>query len=238
MVGKIDQTLSSQLYKRLSILRWLVLAFGIFMALLHQFLQGSFRTGELPRWEVIELVYAVAISVVAWAVLTWLRRSVGQTETAERALNQTLIELSQANQRLEFLLQVNRRLSEAEDRQTLSDIILDLFMGVAPAAACSLICFDAQQRTLPVAYRSKGSVTAFDNQVPHFSATEARQQCQACNQRGSKSAHACTLFIPPLPDSTVKKTHCLELARATRYMASSPFTWRMLPIPTIRSRCC
>ena len=112
MPVKTEQTHLSQLYLRLSILRWLALLFGLFMALLHQFMEGSIRTGELPRWEMIELVYTVAISLVAWAVLTWLRRSVAQTATAERALNDTLTELSRANQRLESSLRVKRRLEQ------------------------------------------------------------------------------------------------------------------------------
>lgn len=213
MIGNTEKSLYSQLYKRLSYLRWLILSLGLFLVLLHQFLEGYLHYNPLLNWELVEVVYGVLISIAAWIIITWLRRSVVQRDRAKYVLNQTLIELSQSNRRLEFLLQVNHRLSEAEDRQTLSDIILDLFMDVAPAAACSLVCFDSQQRTLPAAYRSKGSTTNYDNQAPHLSSDQARQHCQACAQAQLKNEHTCAIFAPPLPETTIEKTLCLELAR-------------------------
>lgn len=213
MPVKTEQTHLSQLYLRLSILRWLALLFGLFMALLHQFMEGSIRTGELPRWEMIELVYTVAISLVAWAVLTWLRRSVAQTATAERALNDTLTELSRANQRLESSLRVKRRLSEADDDAALANIITDLSLSETPAVACSLVRFDAQQRTLPVIYRRAGAQEEIDSQPADFSETKVREQCEACMQHSPEGVNTCTLVVPPLPASTMQKIYCLQLAR-------------------------
>ena len=46
-------------------------------------------------------------------------------------------ELTEANQRLEFLMQVNRRLAAAEDEESLFDVILDLPKEVVPALGCS-----------------------------------------------------------------------------------------------------
>ena len=219
MVGKINQTLSSQLYQRLSILRWLLLSIGLLVVLLHQLLEGVIRRNSFLDWERIELVYGVLISVGAWIVVTWLRRSVGRTETAEDTLNQTLVDLGQANQRLQLLLQVNRRVSEAEDDSSLAEIITDVFMSEAPAVACSLVRFDAQQRTLPVVYRMKGHPIVIDDQIAHISITEARQQCQACAKRQPEGMDVCPIFTLPLSPSTAKKIHCLEMVRGDHVYA-------------------
>jgi two-component system nitrate/nitrite sensor histidine kinase NarX len=206
--------LSHVLSQRLSILRWLVLIFGLFMALLHQVMQGPFELSGPPRWEAVELVYTISIAIIGWLVLTWLRHSVRQTESAEIALGQTLNELSQANQRLEYLLHVNHRLSEAQDEQALADTIIDLFMNKAPAPACSLTCFDEQRRTLPIAYREEGAATVFDSQTPHYSIDEVRLRCEICAQRHPDGVQACPLYTPPsLAEKNIQKIHCLELVR-------------------------
>jgi two-component system nitrate/nitrite sensor histidine kinase NarX len=209
--------LSHALSQRLSNLRWLVLIFGLFMALLHQVMQGSFRLGGPPRWEAVEMVYTISIAIVAWLVLTWLHRSVRQKETAEIALGQTLDELNQANQHLKFHLHVNHRLSETQDERALADTIIDLFMDKAPAAACSLIFFDEQRRTLPMAYREEGASTIFDSQVPHYSMDEVRLHCETCAQRHPDGVQVCTLYAPPsLAKKNIQKIHCLELVRGSQ----------------------
>jgi hypothetical protein len=111
MATRTEQTPSSRLYQQLSILRWLVLIFALVVVLLHEVLEEFAMQNELPNWEPMELVYGVLISLTAWLILTWLQRSVGQTETAERALAETLSELNEANQHQEIMLQVSRRLS-------------------------------------------------------------------------------------------------------------------------------
>ncbi len=113
------QSSSSRLYQRLSILRWLVLIFGLFVVFLHQFLEGTVRQSPLFNWESIEVFYGVFITLMTWIIITWLRYSVGKTETAEHSLKQTLAERNQANEHLELILGVNHRLSEAEDESPL-----------------------------------------------------------------------------------------------------------------------
>jgi len=209
-------TPSNPLYQHLSGLRWLALAFGLIVVMLHQFLEGIVRSYALPRWEQIEIVYGILISLVTWSVLTWLRRSVWQTETAKHALDQTLAELNQANQHLEFILQVNRRLTEAEDDTSLVEIIVNLFMDVAPTAACSLIRFDSRGRSLPAVYRGENNPIVVDKQMAHLSKDEVRQQCEECAQKWSDGKNSCALFAPSVDGSAVQKMHCLQLVRGSR----------------------
>lgn len=197
-------------------MRWLVLSFGLCVVMLHQFLEGIIRRSLFASWELIEVAYGILVSVSAWLIITWLRRSVGQANSAEQALNQTLVELNQANERLEFLLQVNHRLSQAEDDTALVDIIVDLFMSVAPAEVCSLIRFDAQQRTLPVVYRRQGDLLVVDNQMDHLSVDEVLQRCEICKQREPGGASACAVIeLPPEDAAAYQKIHCLQLARGS-----------------------
>jgi nitrate/nitrite-specific signal transduction histidine kinase len=216
METRTEQTPSSRLYRRLSNLRWVVLSLGLLIVLLHQLLEGFVRRTGLPDWELIELVYGVLISISGWLILTWLRRSAGQTERVEHALTETLSELNQANQHQEILLQVSRRLAEAEDETSLVGIIIDIFLNETPAVACSLIRFDAQQRTLPLVYRRQGSPLLVDNQMAHFSAAEVSQKCQACSERWPQRIGACDLFTQPIAEPPAEKLHCLHLARGSQ----------------------
>ena len=214
MIEVGDQVPSSRLYQNLSVLRWLALALGLLVVLHHKLLEAFVRQSASPNRELlVELTYGVLLSLTAWLVLTWLRRSVGQTEKTERALAQTHVELSQSNQSLEFLLQLHRRLSEAQDETALIDTIAKLFMEVSPSIAFSLIHFDAQQQMLPVAYRTKGNSLVTDDRLAHLSATELRQECQTCLEGCDEGWHPCRFVEFPLSKAAIKKTHCLELTR-------------------------
>ena len=82
--------------------------------------------------------------LLVWWALTPLQRRVVKVEKAEKALRHAPDDLSEANQRLEFLIRVSRHLAKADDEETLMDIILDLPQEIVPAVGCSFTRFDEQ----------------------------------------------------------------------------------------------
>ncbi|NCF67808.1 MAG: hypothetical protein GWP61_17730 [Chloroflexi bacterium] len=70
MIEQSDQTPSSRLYRRISLMRWLALSFGLFVVLMHQLLEGFVRRSAVPSWEMIELVYGILISLTTWLIIS------------------------------------------------------------------------------------------------------------------------------------------------------------------------
>jgi hypothetical protein len=170
---------SSQLYQRVSHLRWLVLVLGLTLVVVHLLLEEYVGWASLRHWELVEIAYGSTIAVVAWGFLTWLQRSVGQTKAAEYAAHRAHTEMSQTNQRLKFLIQVNHHLINIGDEEILIDRLLESFMQTVSAIGCSLIRFNEHGHALPVIYRGGLDPATFETWADHLSAAGVRQRCQA-----------------------------------------------------------
>ncbi len=162
------------------------------------------------------LFYGVSGSALAWWTLTSLRRRLDENEAAQLALQQTHVALAEANQRLEFLMRVNRRLAEAEDEETMIEVILGLPLEVVPAVGCSLIRLDERGQPLPAIHHGALDPAVFDAWAAHLSESESRATCEVCQ------APWVTEFVPcPLLNATetrmgVSHAHCLVLARGSQ----------------------
>lgn len=208
----------SILYQRITRLRWQVAGLAFLLVLIHQTVEHTLLS-HLPHWEHFMtqvLFYGVVGPLMAWWALSSIRHSVGETEVAQHALKEAHAELSDANQRLEFLLRVNRRLADAEDEVALIDVMLALPFEVVPALGCSLIRFDERNRPLPAIHRGTLDSATFEAWVGHLSATETRQACEHCSALCATDSAPCPVFISTPDAMGVRKVHCLTLVRGGR----------------------
>lgn len=214
----MSEIVSSQLYRRITRLRWQAPLLAVLLVLVHQIIEHTWLM-FLPHWwhfATQALFYGIVGPALAWWALTSLRRSVAETEAAERALKQAHAALSEANERLAFLIRINHRLAEAEDEDDLLSIILELPLEVIPAIGCSYIPFDERQRPLPAIHHGHLEPAVFEAWSSHLADAHIRRQCACCATRRATSTNPCPLMLN-LPESMrVSGIYCLKLARGGR----------------------
>jgi signal transduction histidine kinase len=209
---------SSKLSHRLGRLRWQLPVLAFMLVLVDQLLQHTWMV-NLPGWGHFAsqvFFYGIVGSALAWWALTALRRRVDETEATQRELRQAYDELTGANQRLEFLVKVNRRLAEAEDEESLCDVILDLPLEVVPALGCSLIRFDERGHPLPAIHRGSLDAATFDAWANHLSGAENQASCETCLSSRVADSVPCPQATSPPTAAAVSHVHCLALARGGR----------------------
>ncbi len=211
-----------KLSQRLGRLRWQLPAFAFLLVLVEQFLQHTWLV-NLPDWGHFAsqvFFYGVTGSALAWWALTLLRRRVDEREAVQQKLEEAHSELTEANQRLEFLMRVNRRLAEAEDEESLFDVILGLPLEVVPALGCSLIRLDERGQPLPAMHRGSLDAAAFDAWATHLSGAENRPPCENCLASRVSDSVPCPLATSLTTAAAVSHVHCLALARGGRAYGS------------------
>jgi two-component system nitrate/nitrite sensor histidine kinase NarX len=188
------------------------------MVLTHQILTHTWLANLSPGEHFASqvLFYGVIGPAVAWRGLTALQRQIDAKETAKQRLEGARAEVTAANQRLEFLYQVSRRLAEAEDEEELIDTILDLPLEVVPALGCTLIRFDDRGRPMPALHRGSLEPTLFDAWGMHLSGGDNSPPCENCSATRKTASVPCPLTnSSPIP-AAVGQVYCLGLARGGR----------------------
>ncbi len=211
----MGESSASQLDRRISRLRWQAPLLAFVLVLLHQLMEHTVLI-SLPRWQhfATQLVFYGAVGpILAWWALTSIRRSVLETQHAEQALKAAHAELSEANERLEFLIRINRRLAEAEDEDSLIQVILALPGEVVPAVGCTLIRFDRRQQPLPAIHSGELEPDLFDAWAAHLSAPNIRQACAHCDSRWAISSASCPNLKFAADRIGISKIFCLEISR-------------------------
>jgi len=205
----------SKISHRIEQLRWQVPALALILVLAHQIIEHTWLM-HLPRWQHFVsqvLFYGLLGPTLAWWALSSLHKRALETEEAERALRITHDDLQKANQRLELLIRAGRRLSVAEDEETLTDMLLDLPLEVLPVVGCSLIRFDEKEEPRLVVHRGDLELEVFDAWSSHLSATNVQKACSHCANHWAVDSDDCPLIKPLLSKSPIKKVYCLELER-------------------------
>ncbi len=214
----MNKDVQPKLSQRINRLRWQVPVLAFLLVLSHQILEHTWLVG-LPRWRHFAtqlLFYGLIGPVLAWWALTSLRRQAAETEAAHQALDRAHTALEEANQRLEFLIRVNRRLAEADDEVELVDIILELPLEVVPAVGCSLIRFDERGQPLPAVHHGEVDPEILEVWLARLSAGEVRQRCEQCVTQWATEMSPCPILkaLPaPLESSQL---YCLTLGRGDR----------------------
>jgi len=205
----------SKISHRIGQLRWQVPALALLLVLAHQIIEHTWLM-HLPRWQHFVsqvLFYGLLGPTLAWWALSSLHKRALENEDAELTLRSTHDDLQKANQRLELLIHVGRRLSVAEDEETLTDMLLDLPREVLPVVGCSLIRFDEQEEPRLAVHRGDLELEVFDAWSSHLSATEVQEACDHCTNHWAVDSEDCPLIKPLLTKSPIKKVYCLELDR-------------------------
>ncbi len=197
---------------------WQVAILAFSLVLIHQILAHTWLANLSPRQHFASqvLFYGVIGPAIAWWGLTALQNEIDANQTAKRRLEVAQAEVTAANQRLEFLYQVNRRLAEAEDEDGLIDAILDLPLQVVPAVGCSLIRFDDHGRSMPALHRGSLDPTLFDAWVIHLSGADNSPPCENCSATRTTASVPCPLGSSSPTAATVGQVYCLRLARGGR----------------------
>lgn len=209
---------ASVLYRRISRLRWQVPLLALLLVLLHQYVEHTWLQ-ELPRWQHFGtqvLFYGLVGPSLAWWALSSLRHSVIETEEAERALQLAHRRLQKANRRLSFLIRVNRRLAEAEDEETLLDVIVSLPQQVFPVAAVSLVQLDEREQPAPPVFRGNLTPEATAALNRHLARERVWTQCACCETHTADTLSPCALLSSVAGSPQVDRVYCFPLARGER----------------------
>lgn len=209
---------NSRLSERINRLRWLAPVLAFLLVLTHQILEHTWLI-DLTRWSHFAtqlFFYGLLGPLLAWWALTSLWHQAQESESAQQALEATHLELTEANQRLEFLIRVNRRLVEADDEDVLIELLLELPLEVVPAVACSLIRFDERGQPRPAVHRGKLDAEVLETWSAHLSTHRIQQRCARCATRQANEAMPCPL-LSELPETVgAYQIYCLALTRGGR----------------------
>lgn len=209
---------ASALYRRIGRLRWQAPVLAILLVLVHQLVEHTWLR-YLPHWEHFltqVLFYGIVGPILAWWALTSLLKQVRETELAEQALQQTHERLRKVNQRLTFLIRVNRRLAEADDEESLLEAILGLPQEVIPAVAVSLVRLDDREQPLPPRFQGDVEPEIMDAWMAHVSNSRSEPACATCQTRKADLLTPCSLLHAVPATAGVQKVICLSLARGRR----------------------
>ncbi len=206
----------SNLYDRLTRLRFQVPVLALLLVLAHQTVEHTILA-SLPRWQHFAtqvLFYGLVGPILAWFALSSLRRSARETEEAEKALKQAHSQTTLANRRLELLIDVNHRLGEAEDEETLLEAILELPQKVVPSIGSTLIRFDDRGQPLPAIHEGDLDPAKFQSWADHLSSPNVRSSCECCTEFGADAQRDCPVLRSVPPSLPVERVVCLPLERA------------------------
>lgn len=207
-------TKHSPLYRRLSRLRIQAPLLALALVLAHQLFEHTLIV-QLPRWQHFltqVLFYGLVGPALAWLALTSLRRSVGETEEAEREAQLAHDQLKRANRRLRTLIDVTHRLGEAQDEQMLLDTVLQLPAEILPTAGRTLVRFAEGERLLPPLHAGELDPEEFQGWAEHLSSAEVPERCACGNP---EVVDGCPQ-LERYPGSPVRSVVSLPLERGGR----------------------
>lgn len=207
---------TSQLYHRLTRLRWQAPLLALLLVLAHQLVEHTWLS-PLPRWwhfSTQVLFYGLVGPALAWWALTSLRRSAAETEATRRSLQKAHRTLSEVNEHLTCLLRVNHLLTEAKDEESLLKVIVALPLEILPACGCSLLPYDKHSQPLPALHTGEMDTAVMESWARRLAESGFRQQCAACTKH--TAATPCTLLQNAPEPLQTSQIYCLELVRGGR----------------------
>ncbi len=214
----MSESNTSDLFRRISRLRWQAPLLALLLVLAHQIVEHTWLM-HLSRWTHFAtqvLFYGLVGPILAWWALTSIRRSIAETIKAEQALKEAHLDLSLVNEQLACLMKINRRLTEIQDEDELLSVILALPLEVVPAIGSSLIPFDDSQRPLPPIHHGQLDEATMEAWAAHLADPEILQGCSCCHQHASSTANSCPLLSAVSEPLKVGQVFCLELNRGHR----------------------
>ena len=204
--------------------RWQVPLAALAVVLAHQTLRLIWFAPTPALDFVLETAfYGLTGPALIWFALGWVEIKVAQNEAAEAGLVQAHAELTHLTRRVAFLLNVNQRLSEVNDEESLAALALQLPGEAVPSVvACALVRFDEHHQPMPVAYRGALDEAALAEWHRHLSSPSVKFQCEVCQLRSARSGPRGSAVCPvynhfPLPDAD--RIICLPLERNGKQFA-------------------
>ncbi len=194
-------------------LRWQVPLAALVVVVAHQTLR-LFWFSPAPALDfVLETAfYGLTGPALIWLALGWVQIKVLEKEATEA-------ELTQLTQRVSFLLNVNQRLSEIGDEESLAALALQLPGEAVPAiVGCALVRFDEHHQPMPVEYRGNLDEAALTAWHAHLSAHTVKLQCAVCQLRTARPGEHCAVYDRfPIPGAD--RIICLPLERNSKQFA-------------------
>jgi two-component system nitrate/nitrite sensor histidine kinase NarX len=168
---------------------------------------------------VVELLLLILLfPFMLWWGLTSLRESIRQTEAVEKELRETNAALEGANQRLEFLSEVNYRLASAPDTYALHDEISRLAFEVSGAIGCAAILFDERGKPARTSTQGELSVEMLSEWESHIARYhEEGEVCEGCTDKTGLEPADCPLIRFQPEHSAVRKVFCLALSHRSQH---------------------
>lgn len=211
----------TRLYDRITRLRWQAAVLALVLVFAHQWVEHAYLF-FLPRWTHFwtqVTFYGLVGPILAWLALTSLRRQVQETEMAEQSLRVSMDKLAEVNERLEFLISVERRLAEIREEEALLELIMELPNEVVPTLGCSLLRFDERGRPLSPIHKGMLPPDEFAAWAAHLAGFEPAHACASCKARVADASSPCPILTISPAELEAKRVFCLPLKRGGREFA-------------------
>jgi GAF domain-containing protein len=214
----LKQTFSARPSQRIDRLRWQVPLLAFLLVLTDQIVEhtGLIRLSDWGHFAAQILFYGIIGSLLGWWALASIGRRVRETEAAKTALQTANVALSEAKQRLEFLIHVNHRLSETADEEALRKTILELPFEVVPAVGCSLVQIDDHGQSLPAVHRGFQAQTLYEAWTAHLTSADRGRPCLTCSASWIVDPSLCPHLSLPSKAQMIRRICRLPLARGER----------------------
>lgn len=200
----------------LSVLRWLpwiVAGVTLFIVSLHEVIVPPWLAAAPGLLQAAFWLAAITILVLAYLTANWVWRYIDLNQRLERQLAVAEDRATQANRRLEAVLQLSHKFLDASDEHELIELVLRLSVDSVGAIGASLVPLD--ERGQPMTAVNYGDLPApvLSAWVEYLASPSIRQRCSTCQNHGVFTK-ACPLVKGPFPDTM--GLYCLPLRRGDR----------------------
>lgn len=207
---------STALSDQIAHLRWAVPLFALAIAVIHETIEHLWlQDAHALSFVLGTIEYGLIGPLVVWLALGWVGNKVAIKEAAERELVHAHAELTRLNRRISLLLDVNQRLGEAPDEESLAALALQLPAKIVPVVGCALVRFDHHQQPMPVEYEGKLEESVLAAWRRHLSSRFVRRSCSTCRTRTARKGQSCPV-LRRMPLVNADKIICLPLTRNGR----------------------
>ena len=209
----MNEVTSSKFARYITRSRWQFIWLTVLVIVTQQIVEHVWLA-KLTRFEHFAtqlFFYGLTVPMLVWWGLTRLHQSFRQTTESKQNFRKAQAALQGINKHLETLTLANRRLTEAQDEDSLLKAFLELPQELLPALGCSLIRFNEKEEPLPPIHLGALPPATVEAWSAHLANKIVREQCACCTINEATTALPCPLLSATTGLIEVKKLHFLEL---------------------------
>lgn len=204
---------TSQKISALRWLPWVVLGVTLVTLSLHETVAPSWLKGLPSLLQALLWVGVFLFFILVSLAGTLLWHIYNQLQDLQNKLRNVETQASEAQQRLEAVLQLSHKFLDASDEGEVVELLLSLSVDLVGAQGASLVPLDERGQPMTAVNHGDLPAPAFSAWVEYLASPTVRHKCGTCQDQGVLS-ESCPLIQGPFQDTM--GLYCLPLRRGEK----------------------